>query len=225
MYFISAPFGNYINTENTVSVTGSWTLIGRPGLMKQIVKTLRYTRAGWRNNIGLRNKGLFYAIENHREGDVMSLSAFYSWSGFQMRIDPSWSVEINISCPNTGSQIDELLQGYKLWPNSEREWCIAKVSPLVDEKVLDKLVEAGYNTIHASNTLPSDKGGLSGKVLVPYTMKTLSYIKKTHPHVQVIAGGGVTCKQDAQDYLNAGANHISLGTVCFTPWKLKGIIK
>ena len=55
-------------------------------------------------------------------------------------------------------------------------------------------------------------------------MKIITYIKQTHPHVQVIAGGGVTCKQDAQDYINAGAHHISLGSVCFTPWKIKGII-
>jgi len=26
------------------------------------------------------------------------------------------------------------------------------------------------------------------------------------------------------NYINTGADHISLGTVCFTPWKLKGII-
>jgi dihydroorotate dehydrogenase len=55
-------------------------------------------------------------------------------------------------------------------------------------------------------------------------MKLVTYIKQTHPHVQVIAGGGVTCKQDAQDYINAGADHVSLGTVNFTPWKLKGIL-
>ena len=225
MYFISAPFGNYIKTETTVSVTGSWTLIGRSGLIKQVVKTLRPTKTGWRNSIGLRNKGLLYAIENHREGDVMSLAAVNNWNAMYDRVSPTLSVEVNISCPNTGSPVDELLRGYELWPQTERDWCIAKVSPIVDEKVLDKLVEAGYNTIHASNTLPSDKGGLSGKVLIPHTMRILSYIKETHPHVQVIAGGGVTCKQDAQDYINAGANHISLGTVCFTPWKLKGIVE
>ena len=49
-------------------------------------------------------------------------------------------------------------------------------------------------------------------------------IKNTHDGVTVIAGGGVYSKQDAQNYLNAGADHISLGSVCFTPWKIKGII-
>ena len=45
-----------------------------------------------------------------------------------------------------------------------------------------------------------------------------------HPHVEIIAGGGVTTSRDAKIYKDAGANHISLGSVCFTPWKIKKII-
>ena len=36
----------------------------------------------------------------------------------------------------------------------------------------------------------------------------------------MIAGGGVSSIKDAKIYLDAGADHISLGTVCFTPWRL-----
>ena len=72
--------------------------------------------------------------------------------------------------------------------------------------------------------LPSEKGGLSGKVLVPHTLRLIDYIKKTHPHVEVIAGGGVTERYHAQYYRNYGADHVSLGTVCFTPWKINAII-
>jgi len=224
MYFISAPFGNYIKTKSTISVTGSWTLEPRPGLVKQVVKTLRYTKTGWRNKIGLRNRGIDYAVARHKRGDVMSLAAGEDWLGLYEKVSPYASVEINISCPNLDKQVGQLVEGYDLWPKTDREWCIAKISPLADEALIDKLVYAGYPTIHASNTLPSDKGGLSGKLLVPYTMRLLDYINKTHPHVEVIAGGGVTCEQDAEDYMNAGADHVSLGTVCFTPWKIKGIV-
>ena len=42
--FIAAPFGNYIKTSNTISVTGSWTVEKRTGRIKQIAKTLRYTK-------------------------------------------------------------------------------------------------------------------------------------------------------------------------------------
>jgi len=56
-------------------------------------------------------------------------------------------------------------------------------------------------------------------------MGIIEYIKSTHPHVEVIAGGGVTDKFSRDRYIDAGADHISLGSVCFTPWKIKGIIQ
>ena len=226
MNFISAPFGNYLRYKNATSVTGSWTLAPRPGLVKQIVKTLRYTRTGWRNKIGLRNKGIRYALKKHKKNQVMSLAAVDAgdWLQLHKYVPENTSVEINISCPNIEQQVNQLLTGFDLWPSYRRKWCIAKISPTADEKLVDKLVDSGYNSIHASNTLHTEKGGLSGKVLVPHTLRLVKYIKKTHPHVQVIAGGGVTCKEDVQNYTDAGANHISLGTVCFTPWKIGGLL-
>ena len=59
---------------------------------------------------------------------------------------------------------------------------------------------------------------------MPYTMKIIDYIKNKHPHVKIIAGGGVFTKRDADAYIEAGADHISLGSISFTPWKIKGII-
>ena len=62
MYFISAPFGNYLKFKNATSVAGTFTVLPRKGRLKQIIKTLRYvkTDAGWswRNKLGLRNPGL-----------------------------------------------------------------------------------------------------------------------------------------------------------------------
>ena len=96
--------------------------------------------------------------------------------------------------------------------------------PNITNKQLDKIVKLGYNQIHASNTVPTAKGGLSGDVIVPHTLRILEYIKSTHPHVEVIAGGGVKDKASADRYLDAGADHISLGTVCITPWRIKSIV-
>ena len=90
--------------------------------------------------------------------------------------------------------------------------------------MVDKIVDSGYNQIHASNTLPTDKGGLSGRILVPHTVRLIEYIKTKHPNVTVIAGGGVTERWHADFYKDRGADHISLGTVCFTPWRVKKII-
>ena len=96
--------------------------------------------------------------------------------------------------------------------------------PTITNKQIDRIVNLGYKQIHASNTVPTAKGGLSGSVIVEHTLRILDYIKTTHPDVEVIAGGGVYSKQDAKTYIDAGADHISLGTVCFTPWKIKRII-
>ena len=67
LLFISPPFGNYINLPNVIPIRGSFTLKKRPGKWMQILKTLRYnfTLGGWVNKIGLRNKGIDYAIEKY----------------------------------------------------------------------------------------------------------------------------------------------------------------
>ena len=67
--FISPPFGNYISLPNIISITGSYTIEPRTGLFEQILKTFRYSFEynGWVNKIGLRNKGIDYAINNHKK--------------------------------------------------------------------------------------------------------------------------------------------------------------
>tara|TARA_X000001036_G_scaffold397185_1_gene399247 strand:- start:55 stop:747 length:693 start_codon:yes stop_codon:yes gene_type:complete len=228
MYFISAPFGNYLQYTNflsgkpIISVTGTFTVKPRPGLVKHIIKTLRYTRTGWRNKLGLRNPGIFTGIDNTAPHNVMSIASLEpnDWKILYEIVPKNMSVELNISCPN----VDAHPNLTKAFAKDEREWCIVKVPPTITEKQVDKIVNLGYNTIHASNTLPTEKGGLSGKMIMPYTMNLIDYIKNSHDNVTVIAGGGVYSRQDAQDYINAGADHISLGSVCFTPWKIKGII-
>lgn len=228
MYFISAPFGNYLQYTNflsgkpIISVTGTFTVKPRPGLVKHIIKTLRYTRTGWRNKLGLRNPGIFTGIDNTAPHNVMSIASLEpnDWKILYEIVPKNMSVELNISCPN----VDAHPNLTKAFAKDEREWCIVKVPPTITKKQVDKIVNLGYNTIHASNTLPTEKGGLSGKMIMPYTMNLIDYIKNSHDNVTVIAGGGVYSKQDAQDYINAGADHISLGSVCFTPWKIKGII-
>ena len=225
-YFISAPFGNYIKLPNTISVTGSWTLKPRPGLFPQILKTLRYTKTGWRNKIGLRNAGVIEGLKRTIYTEVLSLAAISKndWINLEAIVPTDQNVEINISCPNLSSshwpysEQDSLLPGFEQFPKTKRRWCICKIPPTSSHDLIDQIVDSGYSQIHASNTLYSIHGGLSGKLLIPYTLRILEYIKKTHPHVEVIAGGGVTDKNDVIRYRNAGADHISMGTVCFTPW-------
>ena len=232
MFFISAPFGNYLEYKNAISVTGTWTLNPRPGLIKQIFKTLRYvnTEAGWvwRNKIGLRNAGIHVGMSRTDYNQVLSIAALepLDWEKIRLAISPERNIELNISCPNLDSHQDTTtFEGFDKFPNHMRgKWCIVKIPPTASYDLVDKIVDKGYTQIHASNTLASDKGGLSGSILTPYTEKLIKYIKKTHPHVDVIAGGGVTNKAHAIHYLNEGADHVSIGSACFTPWKVKPIL-
>ena len=231
MYFISAPFGNFLQhstfATNAICVTGTFTLKPRPGRLKQIIKTLRYVKSeagwGWRNALGLRNPGIFKGLEKHKWYNVLSIASLEKddWKILYQVVPKNVNVELNISCPNVDRH-PNLIKGFA---KDKREWCIVKVPPTITHKQLDKIINLGYNQIHASNTLPTEKGGLSGKIIAPYTLGIISFLKKNYPHVQIIAGGGVTDSFGASIYLEAGADHISLGTVCFTPWKIKGILK
>ena len=230
-YFISAPFGNYLRFTNAISVTGSWTVEPRPGLAWQILKTLRYVKTeggwGWRNKIGLRNAGIHEGLKRRRSFDVMSIAPIHKWDwiNFDSILPEKQSIEVNISCPNLDTEEDATSFPYfDKFPQQGKYWCICKIPPTASKDLVDKIVDSGYTQIHASNTLPSKKGGLSGKILVPHTLGLISYIKEKHPHVTVIAGGGVTKSWHAQYYLERGADHISLGTVNFTPWRTKRII-
>lgn len=103
MYFISPPFGNYINLPKINQIKGSYTLEPRDGLLLQILKTLRYnfTYQGWVNKIGLRNKGLDYAIKNYN-GQIVSIAILDKKEIpiIVKKIPNNMNIEINVSCPN-----------------------------------------------------------------------------------------------------------------------------
>ena len=136
------------------------------------------------------------------------------------------SVELNLSCPNVRNLP---------WDSTEifarnlekREWCICKVSPTVTPEDLEFLItKLGFTQIHASNTLNlPGSGGLSGRTLIPYTLKTIRLIREEWPEVTIIAGGGVADFSGVYEYLNRGADHVSLGSVCFNPLALRKILK
>ena len=229
MYFISAPFGNYLKFKDAISVTGSWTLTPRPGRFKQILTTLRFSSTGWINRIGLRNPGIEVGIRKHKHNEVLSVAPVeYSDNLKLHRLVPkNISVEINISCPNIKELVndDYCLDDISLWTKDKREWCICKIPPIFPEYKIDHIINQGYTQIHASNTIPTDKVGLSGRAIIPHTLRILKYIKTKYPSVTVIAGGGIYSKDEINMYKDSGADHFSLGTICFTPWKIPSILR
>lgn len=232
--FISAPFGNYINSERTISVHGTFTRNPRGNRLWSVLKSLRYDRrlGGWVNKLGLPNPGLHQGLCNvdNKPSDVLSISEIKRGDFQKMNniIPLNQSLEINFSCPNLGKKLP--LDGAGIFTKvKSREWCIAKLSPLTDGDELEFVIEhLGFKQIHLSNTLPlpNGRGGLSGATLKPYTLELINLVREQWGNrVEIIAGGGVSDFGGVMDYLKAGANHVSLGSVCFNPFKLRKLIK
>tara|TARA_B100000424_G_scaffold44391_1_gene30391 strand:- start:211 stop:915 length:705 start_codon:yes stop_codon:yes gene_type:complete len=227
--YISAPFGNYMKYPLTTSVTGTWTLEPRSGLIKQIIKTLRYDfkTKSWFNSLGLRNPGVNKGIEKHKHGQIMSIAAIKrgDWKRLSKIIPREIPLELNISCPNI-SHPDQYLEGVEIFSEQSMSNPIVKLSPTDDNKIIDILFEMGFKKFHLVNTLKTNKGAQSGKVLQSYVIEKLNYIKKNYSRqIHVIAGGGITSIQDINLYKQHGAESFSLGTVNFNPWKTKQIIR
>ena len=107
-----------------------------------------------------------------------------------------------------------------------RKWCIAKVSPFITGEELHYVIEKlNFRQIHLANTIPTNKGGLSGPALKQYVLQLIHYVRGMWgDHITIIAGGGIRTKRDISEYMDAGANHISLGTVCFNPLRLRKLL-
>ena len=232
-FFIAAPFGNYIKHKNAISVKGTYTMLHRRGLIKQLFKTLRYdfSKKGWKNELGLRNPGIKHGLNKYKNNgkEIISIAAMLpiDWEDFARVIPDYINLELNLSCPNTDKveiNYKTLTKFYNAFWNNKRQWCIAKISPLSTEDEIKRLLDIGFGQIHCSNTLPITGGGLSGRELRNYTVKHIDFLKTNYPSVKIIAGGGINHIDIVNFYKGKGADYFSLGTVCFTPWKLRKIL-
>ncbi len=223
---ISPPFGPYLRFKNCSCVYGSYTLNERKGLVKQIIKTLRFTSKGVLNRMGLRNKGIYNLNKNHTAKDIVSVAFLKENDDIeilnallklkQQKILKTNNIELNFSCPNAKlfnakqSVIKEYVKHFNI---------IAKMQPQLSIESYKNLIELGVNVFHVSNTLPTLKGALSGKTLKPLNIKTIKELKTNFNEVKVIAGGGITCYNDIKHYKECGACYFSISSVLFNPFK------
>ena len=229
MIYIAAPFGNYIHYRNCKRIRGTFTWHKRSGLIKQCLKTIRPVKGGWRNSIGFRNPGMSnikrFTGSMRRGRDLYSIAALDSdWSPFITQMPHGLPIEINVGCPNVGSYTiaDE---DVRLFVKCFSELQV-KLSPTVDLDYIKRLHSLGVNKFHLSNTLPSNKGGISG---YPLKRISLTLVEKAATmnleKLHIIAGGGIYKPQDIKDYRNAGANSFSLSTIWFTPWRVPAVYR
>lgn len=226
-FYIAAPFGNYIKTKNTRSVIGSFTLERRPGLFKQIAKTLRYKNGTWYNALGLRNPGIKFGLKYYYRStkDIISLAAIQpdDWLKLSELVPDDVDLEVNISCPNI-EHFSDYTKGIENFLSKKRK-VIAKLAPGTEIATVGALLDLGFTSFHCCNTLPTEHGGMSGRKLRPHVINLCTVIKSLAPDAEIIAGGGIYERHDLIHYKNFGATSYSLGTVCFHPIKFYKLIK
>ncbi len=230
---ISAPFGNYIQPRGATATLGTFTAESRPGRWWRVMLTVRYyPRAGaWINQIGLRNPGIEWLVGRVREGRIDPRGKILSIHGFN---DAEWrtllgrakeigprALELNMSCPNVG-HID--------WPG----WLFAealatgiavivKLPPVRFEEMTGQALSAGVRAFHCCNTIPVPRGGVSGKPLKPVAIQCIGWVRGMargmgiEDEVVIIGGGGITTPGDIDDYADAGARHVAIGTKAMNP--------
>lgn len=146
--------------------------------------------------------------------------------------------EINISCPNVKAGGIAFGQDPKLAAKITKEVkkhsskpVIMKLSPNVtDITLMAKAVEeAGADAVSLINTLTGMKidierrrfalanktGGLSGPCIKPVAVRMV-YQTSRAVNIPVIGMGGISCYEDAVEFLLAGATAVSVGTANFS---------
>ena len=221
-YYIAAPFGNYLHKPDMYSVMGTYTLQPRPGLLKQILKTLRYSfhYNGWTNKLGLRNPGIETAINKYYQNPSRRIISLYGFNKGEWETLAKYTrgmkQELNLSCPNVENKFHNTGCPVELFPDA-----ILKMSPLTTEEEIVMYMERGVRRWHFSNTLPVSQGGLSGKTLMQYNRKLIKFTLSEDKRAKVIGGGGVTSMSDVRFYKDLGCIGVSLGSVCMLPFGLR----
>jgi len=225
--YISPPFGNYIKLEGCTSIEGTFTWQRRKGLVIQTLKTLRKIDGGWVNAIGFRNKGMS-SINKWNKKSVYSIAALDgNWKPFYDHIPSDTKLEINLGCPNVSSYTMSN-SDVKIFCSKFSELSV-KVNPHTKEKEFMNLFDCGVRTFHLSNTIPSERGGISGDQLREQNLKQVemfSSLNLPKHDINLIVGGGIYKPEHVRQYRSVGATKsFSLSTVWFTPWRVKEIIK
>ena len=150
------------------------------------------------------------------------------------------AIEVNISCPN----VENRGQVFACDPNSAanviqavkrhsepRMPIFAKLSPDVTDIVgiATAVVRAGASGVSLINTLlgmhinpdtmrphlAGITGGLSGPAIRPVAVRCVWQVRQAFPDLPIIGMGGIRTGLDALEFILAGANAVSVGTVIF----------
>ena len=137
--------------------------------------------------------------------------------------EPIDMMEINISCPNVNA-------GFLAFGQDAKQPIIMKLTPNVtDITEIAKAAEAGgADAVSLINTLTGMKidinrktfavanktGGVSGPIVKPIAVRMVYQVAQA-VNIPIIGMGGISCAEDAIEFLLAGASAVSVGTANF----------
>lgn len=170
----------------------------------------------------------------------------YAKMAYLLDIDGVDALEVNISCPNVkeggivfGTDPKAAAAVTHAVKTHTSKTVIVKLSPNVtDIVVMAKAVEeAGADAISMINTLTgmvidintrkpllgNITGGLSGPAVKPIAVRMVWQVAKV-VNIPIIGMGGITCAEDAVEFMLAGASAVAVGAYNFVePSALKNI--
>lgn len=158
-------------------------------------------------------------------------------------------LEVNISCPNVESRGQVFacnpISAADVISTVRSEWTstapiLAKLTPDVTDitEIAHAVVDAGVDGISMINTLlgmvidvdnmkpmlGGKTGGLSGPAIRPVAVRAVYQVRAALPDVPILGMGGIRTGHDALEFIAAGANAVSIGTVVFgdpaAPWRV-----
>ena len=129
--------------------------------------------------------------------------------------EPIDMMEINISCPNVNAgflafgqdahHVEELTGQIK---KIAKQPVIMKLTPNVtDITEIAKAAEAG-------GALANKTGGVSGPIVKPIAVRMVYQVAQA-VNIPIIGMGGISCAEDAIEFILAGASAVSVGTANF----------
>ena len=185
--------------------------------------------------MGLNSKGIEY-VSNNLEKKVKnniigvnigqnynSLDSIKDYSEVLEKIDKHADyIVLNISCPNTTTfdkykNIDYLSKIIKNAKENSTKPVLIKIPPDINYYLLCNLINLSIlyniNGLIVSNTLKTDKGGLSGKSIESVTSELIKTVYKlSGGQIPIIGCGGVFSGEDAYRKIKNGASLIQIYT-------------
>ncbi|WP_286035174.1 dihydroorotate dehydrogenase [Megamonas hypermegale] len=180
-------------------------------------------------------------IKKYNTAVIVNISAStveeYAEMAWRLDIDGVDAVEVNISCPNVkeggivfGTDPKAAAAVTRAVKTHTSKIVIVKLSPNVtDITVMAKAVEeAGADAISMINTLTgmvidintrkpllgNITGGLSGPAVKPVAVRMVWQVAKA-VKIPIIGMGGITCAEDAIEFMLAGATAVAVGAYNF----------